>query len=850
MSVPERSRGICFAAWMTAVIAGASSPDLLPCSTDALARMQAEWLAPADTPAAVPGPDGMEFPVIFSGGQTDRLYWDCRVPLDLSAVDLLAVDITCDQPGTIRSLNLYFESGDGWYVAPLALHTAGRQQIFVPCQSMETEGKPGGLAKITRVRLSPWRGADTKTRIVLHGFRPTAPIVAVLRGTGSLPDPAERRFGDSAARRVQSWIEAAGLPSLLIDEAAFRAESHVRVAILPYNDVLPDRVYTAVEAFVRNGGRLIVCYSSDARLARLLGVRLGEYQRLEGTDRWSGFRFLSPAALHLPERVGQQSQNIRAVLPDRPDAHVIATWEDDSGHAEAAPAWVQSDTGFWMTHVPSGDDTGGKQSMFTAFVARLYPPAWRWIAEPLLASAGRIDSFRDLDETCRAIETAVAAGHVSNAGRVSALLDRVRATHAEAAAASARGEWGPILDASQTIRNDLTEAYARIQHPQSGQIVGIWDHSGTGWSPGDWDRTCRLLRDHGVTHVFANMLWAAQAHYPSDVLPRSYTSRSLGDQVDACLRAAHANGLRLHVWKVCWNLEGIDDEALRRLKSDGALQTTDDGTVVPWLNPAIPENARRELESILEVARRYPVDGIHLDYIRYPGTTTDFGPASRAAFEQASGRHVDRWPGDVKNGGERAEEFKAWRASVITAFVRSCRRELNAVRPGIQLSAAVFANQPDCRLSVGQDWALWLREGLVDFVCPMNYDENLARFASRAAGHMALPGAAGRVIEGIGATSGESRLLADQVIEQVLAARKAGAAGFVLFDMSPTVRDHILPALRMGITAPSDTEAHRLAVPASVPVSPIHFPALPSAPQPGLSTLPTSPPPIPTPILQ
>ncbi|MDR2428461.1 MAG: family 10 glycosylhydrolase, partial [Candidatus Margulisbacteria bacterium] len=56
-----------------------------------------------------------------------------------------------------------------------------------------------------------------------------------------------------------------------------------------------------------------------------------------------------------------------------------------------------------------------------------------------------------------------------------------------------------------------------------------------------------------------------------------------------------------------------------------------------YLDPAIPE-AREYIKSIyLEVARNYAVDGVHLDYVRYPGAGAGFTAYSRQTFERLYG---------------------------------------------------------------------------------------------------------------------------------------------------------------------------------------------------------------------
>jgi hypothetical protein len=59
-----------------------------------------------------------------------------------------------------------------------------------------------------------------------------------------------------------------------------------------------------------------------------------------------------------------------------------------------------------------------------------------------------------------------------------------------------------------------------------------------------------------------------------------------------------------------------------------------------------------------------------------------------------------------------------------------------------------------------------------------------------------------KIISGLGVTAAESRLTPIEVIDQINASRKAGAAGFALFDLDTTLRQEVMPVLRLGITAP------------------------------------------------
>ena len=57
-----------------------------------------------------------------------------------------------------------------------------------------------------------------------------------------------------------------------------------------------------------------------------------------------------------------------------------------------------------------------------------------------------------------------------------------------------------------------------------------------------------------------------------------------------------------------------------------------------------------KLESMLELVRKYHVDGIHFDYIRYPDLSGCYCPRCREKFEARIGRKVEQWPAEVIAG--------------------------------------------------------------------------------------------------------------------------------------------------------------------------------------------------------
>lgn len=113
--------------------------------------------------------------------------------------------------------------------------------------------------------------------------------------------------------------------------------------------------------------------------------------------------------------------------------------------------------------------------------------------------------------------------------------------------ADRKGQYADVVAANLGLGRLLSDAYGLTQTPRPREIRAVWDHTGLGLYPGDWDKTCQTLARHGFTDLIVNLLWGGMAHYDSRVLPPSPTYGEYGDQLLHAARAAQRAGLRLHV---------------------------------------------------------------------------------------------------------------------------------------------------------------------------------------------------------------------------------------------------------------------------------------------------------------
>ena len=320
----------------------------------------------------------------------------------------------------------------------------------------------------------------------------------------------------------------------------------------------------------------------------------------------------------------------------------------------------------------------------------------------------------------------------------------------------------------------------------ANEIRAVWNPLPTARHPRGWRGLLDQLAARRVNTLFIHWQSAATPLYTHP------GRRASVDTLEEALAAAGRHQTALHAWGTCWRLEGAAPALITRLTREDRLMRDAAGNTLPWLCPSLPENRALLIDSLRTLARR-GVAGIHLDYVRYPETTGCYAPATRKAFETARGQPVAAWPADVLPGGALAAPFAEFRRATLTAFVRELRAALRDVTPGVALSAAVFPT-PAAAAERGQEWPLWLREGLIDFACPMIYTENPSDFSVWLTECLAVAPAEKLVI-GIGSGADESQLDAAATAEQISEVRRRGLAGFAFFALDDELIGTLLPAL-------------------------------------------------------
>lgn len=630
----------------------------------------------------------------------------------------------------------------------------------------------------------------------------------IVTGHDSLPGEGERAFARSLSRHAVRWLRDAGLAADLVDDRRLADSLEGRrIAMLVCCNPVHAAPIQALRAFVAGGGRLVVCYSSSPELASLMDVSLGSYVRDPAGGRWTQMRFRADRPVNVPEVIRQSSPNLFPVVPRSRASRVLAWWEDREGQRSGEAAWVETPAGYWMTHVLLADgDARAKGQLLLALFAACDPSLWQVAASERLAAISAMPPFHGTAGAFRAADAIVDPERRREAQATARLAAELEAS---AKSLLEEGNAAEAWSVAEDWRNLLLRIHGCAQLPRGGEIRGVWDYSGQGLYPGDWPKTCRMLHRSGMTDLFVNVGGAGQSHCRANGIPPSPLLLSGVDTLADCLAAAHPLGIRVHAWVLAYSLESSSPAYLADLRGRGWILRDAAGKERLWIDPGNPEARAHLVAAYADIVRRYPVDGLHLDFVRYPDFPSALGAHSRSAFEAARGKAISVWPLSVEQGGAARREFMAWRTRQVTALVAGVRTQLRKESPGTWLTAAVFGKHPSCVEAVGQDWERWIELGLIDYAIPMNYTEDMGLLGTLLANQSRNSRLRNRTLSGVGVTAEESRLDASAVIGQVNLARGAGLPGFVLFDLDATLEQEILPVLRLGMTAPAPPRERR-----------------------------------------
>ncbi len=168
------------------------------------------------------------------------------------------------------------------------------------------------------------------------------------------------------------------------------------------------------------------------------------------------------------------------------------------------------------------------------------------------------------------------------------------------------------------------------------QTRGIWVYAEDMNSPQATDQILSAVTRGNFNMLFVNVVKGGKTYYASQLLPRSDELPADFDPLTYLLPRAHASGIEVHAWfaigQIGWPTLAAEPVSVLQTHPEW-MAINACKTQSKWLSAAHPGARGFIRDVVVEFLQEYTVDGIHLDYIRYPGEGWSFDDYSRSQFQ-------------------------------------------------------------------------------------------------------------------------------------------------------------------------------------------------------------------------
>ena len=301
---------------------------------------------------------------------------------------------------------------------------------------------------------------------------------------------------------------------------------------------------------------------------------------------------------------------------------------------------------------------------------------------------------------------------------------------------------------------------------------GLWVVRTTLTHPDSVRAMVRRAADAGFNTLLVQVRGRGDSYFSGGIEPRAEALRTRPDfdPLALTLEEAHRRGIEVHAWMnvhlvssalrpstdrghlvnerpdllavprtLAADLNTVDPEdpryveRLRRHANDNR-----DHVEGLYSSPSSAEVKERTYSVAMDLVDRYDIDGLHLDYMRYPSGEYDYSPGALTRFRT--------WVGPRVSPDRRAQLDRAattdpfaytdampgpwseFRRSQITDLVERIYTGAKRRRPEVVVSVAVFPDPNESFTQRYQDWASWIRDGIIDVVAPMAYTGDQERY--------------------------------------------------------------------------------------------------------------------------
>ena len=275
-------------------------------------------------------------------------------------------------------------------------------------------------------------------------------------------------------------------------------------------------------------------------------------------------------------------------------------------------------------------------------------------------------------------------------------------------------------------------------------------------TPEKIDKLLDIIKDTDIEHLFVQVRGRGDAYYDSKYEPLAFDVPEGFDPLKYILEKTRKSNIKIHAWvNVSFVLNAEDyPPGKKHILSKNPKWVTYDYKGKPmttyskaeldknlaegyFVDPGIPAVKKHFYNIIKDIVNKYPVDGIHLDYIRYPYSgynshydkyLSDFGynPIALKIFKKKYG--FDPLKTNRLKKTKKRELFNKFRTDQITEIVKNVRKIVKSKNKNIVFSAAVMPRYDRGKEVYFQNWPLWIEKKYIDLACIMSYTDNIKTF--------------------------------------------------------------------------------------------------------------------------
>lgn len=335
---------------------------------------------------------------------------------------------------------------------------------------------------------------------------------------------------------------------------------------------------------------------------------------------------------------------------------------------------------------------------------------------------------------------------------------------------------------------------------KNNEFKGVWVRP-TETSERDIANSVERIKKAGIDNIFIETYFHGRTIFPSKTMEKygfvKQNEKFEGfDPLRAWIKYAHRNDIKVHIWFETFYVgiqrPEVNPGNILAVKPDWANKTKKNYNISAptpsvsehngfFIDPANPEVHEFLIELLSEIIKDYKVDGINLDYIRYPQAVSVNEPNSWGYTEFARNEFKTIYgkdPVEIQIKDPLWLKWCEYRRNKITHFVS----KVGALgrENGVYISAVIFPDRLSALTNKQQDWKSWSEKGYVNGFTPLFLTCNAKTLNALVTNVMRAKLPATDLFAGLFVTfMGGSE---EDLIREIHETRKINANGVILFD--------------------------------------------------------------------